>query len=109
MLISFLKKDDDGNEAKSKFMGKGDIIFLLVLAAIIGGIWFYHKNSKEKTYSHYVRCDSLFNGENWNEAMRCYGDDALKLDYRTDSLDSIASHRESIIESKIDSISGHFR
>jgi len=98
MLISFLKKDEDGNDTKSKFMGKGDIIFLLVLAMLIGGFWFYNKSSKERSYSHYARCEALFEADSLNEAKECYSE-ALNLGYRTDSLDSIAYNRENIIDS----------
>jgi len=98
MLISFLKKEEDGGENKSKFMGKGDIIFLLVLAVLIGGFWYYNKSSKEETYSHYARCEALFEADSLSEAKECYSE-ALNLGYRTDSLDSIAYHRENTIDS----------
>ncbi len=92
MLISFLKKEEDGEEGKSKFMGKGDIIFLLVLAALIGGFWYYHKSAKEKTYSHYAKCEALFLADSLKEAKECY-ENAINLGYRIDSLDSIGYYR----------------
>jgi zona occludens toxin (predicted ATPase) len=103
MLISFLKKESE-NETGSKFMGKGDIIFLLVLATLIFGFWYYYTYSKEKVHSHYTRCDALFTMDSLNEAKECY-EIARDLGYRIDSLDSIGYHR---IE-KIDSIFGEFR
>jgi len=102
MLISFLKKEEDGNESQSKFMGKGDIIFLLVLAALISGFWYYHKSTKEETYNHYTRCDALFKADSLSEAKECY-EGALNLGYRVDSLDSVGYYR---VE-KIDSILYH--
>ena len=72
-MISFLKKEDeDGNPTGSKFMGKGDIIFLIVLASIIFGVWYYHKYTKEKTESHYATCEALFVEEKLSEAKECY-------------------------------------
>ena len=98
MLISFLKKENDDGENQSKFMGKGDIIFLLVLAALIGGFWYYHKTTKEETYNHYARCDALFNAENLKEAKECY-EETINLGYRVDSLDSVGYHRVEMIDS----------
>jgi len=98
MLISFLKKEETG-ESGSKFMGKGDIIFLLVLAALIVGFYYYYNYSKEKAYSHYARCDVLFNADSLSAAKECY-ENAFDLGYRIDSLDKIGYNR---IE-KIDSI-----
>jgi len=102
MLISFLKKEEGDGGSESKFMGKGDIIFLLVLAALIGGFWYFNKTNKEKTYSHYAKCDVLFTANSYAEAKECY-EHSIELGYRIDSLDSIGYHR---VE-KIDSILGH--
>jgi hypothetical protein len=98
MLISFLKKEDGEGESKSKFMGKGDIIFLLVLAAIIGGIWYYNKSTKEETYSHYAKCEALFLANSLSEAKECY-ENAINLSYRIDSLDSVGYYRVEKIDS----------
>ncbi len=98
MLISFLKKEEGESESQSKFMGKGDIIFLLVLAALIGGFWYYHKTTKEETYNHYAKCDTLFQADNLNEAKECY-EEALNLGYRIDSLDSVGYYRVQVIDS----------
>jgi tetratricopeptide (TPR) repeat protein len=98
MLISFLKKENDDDE-QSKFMGKGDIIFLFVLSAIIGGVWYYYKSTKEETYNLYAKCEVLYFADNLSKAKECYEEDALKLNYRTDSLDSIGSNRIEKIES----------
>jgi len=100
MLISFLKKED--SDEQSKFMGKGDIIFVLVLAALISGFWYYNKTTKEKTYSHYAKCEALFTANNYAEAKECY-ENSVELGYRVDSLDSIGYHR---VE-KIDSVLGN--
>jgi hypothetical protein len=102
MLISFLKKEDEENGSQSKFMGKGDIIFLLVLIAIIGGLWYYNKSSQENMHSHYAKCDALFAASSHKEAKECY-ENTHSLGYRSDSLDSIGYHR---IE-QIDSIIGN--
>jgi len=99
MLISFLKKEEDGN-SQSKFMGKGDIIFLLVLATLIGGFWYYNKTTKEKTFSHYARCDALFTSNSYAEAKECY-ESSIQLGYRIDSLDSIGYHRVERIDSML--------
>jgi len=100
MLISFLKKEDEDGESKSKFMGKGDIIFLLALAIIIGGIWYYNKSTKETAYSHYAKCDVLFATDSLDKAKECY-ESALDLGYRTDSLDSIGYNRMKKIDSAL--------
>jgi len=98
MLISFLKKDESEGSG-SKFMGKGDIIFLVVLATLVFGFWYYYTFSKEKAYSHYARCDALFAADSLSKAKECY-ESAIDLGYRIDSLDKIGYNR---IE-KIDSI-----
>ncbi|MCL2284576.1 MAG: hypothetical protein FWC26_14775 [Fibromonadales bacterium] len=98
MLISFLKGEDEEGGGKQKFASKGDVIFLLVLAIAIGGIWYSCESSKEKTYSHYAQCESLFLAENLNEAKDCY-EKALELNYRLDSLDSVGYNRIDKIES----------
>ncbi|GBU26283.1 hypothetical protein R83H12_02979 [Fibrobacteria bacterium R8-3-H12] len=99
VLISFLKKDDeDGEGGGSKFMGKGDIIFLLVLGALICGFWYYHTSTKEKTYSHYAHCEALFATDSFLDAKECY-ENAMDLGYRIDSLDSIGYHRVEKIDS----------
>ena len=96
MLISFLKKDEDGEG--SKFMGKGDIIFLLVLGTLIFGFWYYHTSTKDKTYSHYAKCETLFTAGSLSEAKECY-ESAVNLGYRIDSLDSVGYHRVENIDS----------
>ncbi len=98
MLISFLKKEDNGGESKSKFMGRGDIIFVLVLIAIIGGIWYYNKSTKEKTYSHYARCETLFAADSLDDAKKCY-EDALDLGYHPESLQTVRYNRAKEIDS----------
>jgi len=102
MLISFLKKDDEDGNSQSKFMGKGDIIFLLVVAGIIGGFWYYNKSTKEQTFSHYAKCEALFFADKLSEAKVCYEEESLTLNYRLDSLDSIGSNRVEKIESIMD-------
>ncbi|MDR0517953.1 MAG: hypothetical protein LBH25_13015 [Fibromonadaceae bacterium] len=97
MLISFLKKEE-GEESGSKFMGKGDIIFLLVIAALAFGFWYYHTSTKEKTYDHYAKCDVLFAADNLKDAKECY-ENAISLGYRIDSLDSVGYHRRERIDS----------
>ncbi|GHV14333.1 hypothetical protein AGMMS49938_10270 [Fibrobacterales bacterium] len=100
MLISFLKKtDEDGKEnGGGKFMGMGDIIFLLVIAALVFGFWYFNKSTKEKTIMHYAKCDSLFTAQEYEGAKECY-EDVLDLGYRTDSLDSVGYHRIEEIDS----------
>ena len=102
MLISFLKKEEGEDGPQSKFMGKGDIIFLLVVGGLIGGFWYYNKSTKEQTYNHYAKCDALFFEDNLSDAKKCYEEDALKLNYRLDSLDSIGSNRIEKIESLLE-------
>jgi zona occludens toxin (predicted ATPase) len=104
MLISFLKRDENGEDGSgSKFMGKGDIIFLLVLASLIFGFWYYHNSTKEKTYSHYAKCDALFSADSLSKAKECY-ENAIDMGYRIDSLDSIGYHRVEKIDSILNSI-----
>jgi len=98
VLISFLKKDAEDEAGESKFMGKSDIIFLLVLGALVFGFWYYHTNTKEKTYSHYAHCEALFATDSFLEAKECY-ESAIDLGYRIDSLDSIGYHRVEKIDS----------
>jgi hypothetical protein len=98
MLISFLKKEDGEDGKQSKFMGKGDIIFLLVLGSLIFGFWYYNKTNKEGTFSHYEKCNALFEADNLKEAKECY-ENAIDLGYRVDSLDSIGYHRVEKIDS----------
>jgi len=97
MLISFLKKDEENGEG-AKFMGKSDIIFLLVLGALIFGFWYYHTTTKEKTFSHYAHCQALFTADSLSKAKECY-EKAIDLGYRIDSLDSIGYHRVEKIDS----------
>ena len=97
MLISFLKKEVSEGSS-SKFMGKGDIIFLLVLAALIFVFWYYYTYSKEKAYSHYARCDVLFNSDSLSAAKECY-ESAIDLGYRIDSLDKVGYNRIEMIDS----------
>jgi hypothetical protein len=98
VLISFLKKDAEDEAGESKFMGKSDIIFLLVLGTLIFGFWYYHTSTKEKTYSHYAHCEALFATDSFLEAKECY-ENAIDLGYRIDSLDSIGYHRVEKIDS----------
>jgi len=98
VLISFLKKDEEDGGEGAKFMGKSDIIFLLVLGALIFGFWYYHTTTKEKTYSHYANCEALFTTDSFLEAKECY-EKAIDLGYRIDSLDSIGYHRVEKIDS----------
>jgi len=102
MLISFLKKEDEDGNSQSKFMGKGDIIFLLVVAGIIGGFWYYNKSTKEQTFSHYAKCEALFFTDKLSRAKECYEEESLTLNYRLDSLDSIGSNRVEKIEAIMD-------
>jgi len=102
MLISFLKKEDEDGNPQSKFMGKGDIIFLLVVAGLIGGFWYYNKSIKEQTLNHYSKCEVLFFTDKLSEAKECYEEEALTLNYRLDSLDSIGSNRVEKIEAIMD-------
>jgi hypothetical protein len=84
-MISFLKKDD---EAKGGFMGRGDIIFLLVIVAVVGGFWYYSKSIKTTSASHFTNCQKLWEAKDYPAADRCY-EEARDLQYLTDSLDSI--------------------
>lgn len=100
MFISFLKKEEDDEASGSKFMGKGDIIFLILIAAIVGGLWFYNKTNKENTFNHYAKCEALFVAEDYVKAKECY-EDAVELGYRVDSLDSVGYNRVMVIDSII--------
>jgi hypothetical protein len=97
-MISFLKKvDEEGAEQKSKFMGKSDIIFLLVVGSLVGGFWYFSKSAKEGTYVHFTRCDSLYAAQNMRDAESCY-EAGIDLGYRSDSLDSIGYLRRETLE-----------
>jgi hypothetical protein len=98
MLISFLKKEDEDGNVKSKFMGRGDIIFLLVLAGLIFGFWYWNKTTKERTYNHYAKCDALYAADSFAAAKDCY-ENRFDLSYRIDSLDSIGHYRVEKIDS----------
>lgn len=92
-MISFLKKlDEDGTEKHSKFMGKGDIIFLLAVGSLVGGFWYFSKSIKENTFEHFQKCDSLYLDSNYASADECY-EASLDLGYRSDSLDSVGYAR----------------
>ena len=97
-MISFLKKvDENGEEKSSKFMGKGDIIFLLCVGSLVGGFWYFSKSAKEDTFTHFTRCDSLYKADSMVAAKSCY-EASLELGYRTDSLDSVAYLRTEQLE-----------
>ncbi len=101
-MISFLKKvDEEGVEKKSKFMGKGDIIFLLVVASLAGGFWYFSKSAKEDTFAYFTRCDSLYTADRLSEAETCY-EGALDQGYRSDSLDSVGYLRREKLETQRD-------
>jgi hypothetical protein len=94
-MISFLKKEDDQG---SKFMGRGDVIFLAVILALVGGFWYYAKTTKASSAAFFVQCDSLYSAQKFGEASACY-EKASALSYLPDSLDSIIYTRtESISE-----------
>jgi hypothetical protein len=85
IMISFLNKD---NQEQSGFMGKGDIIFLVVIAALaIGGFW-YVKNIKGISYTHFDSCIQMFNEKQLAQASVCF-DEAQDLHYKNDSLDKV--------------------
>ncbi|MDR2580437.1 MAG: hypothetical protein LBC85_05530 [Fibromonadaceae bacterium] len=94
MLISFLKKEGDEGGGTQKFMGRGDIIFLLVLATLIFGFWYLYKNEKKKIHSYYGKCHDLFVADNFTEAKECY-ETARGISYfiTVDSLESIGYDR----------------
>lgn len=99
-MISFLKKvDEDGEQERAKFMGKGDILFLLAVGGLVGGFWYFSKSVKEETVTHFRTCDSLYTAEHYNEAEACY-EASLDLGYSTDSLDSVGYHRRSQLETQ---------
>jgi hypothetical protein len=94
MLISFLKKEGDAGDSQAKFMGKGDIIFLLVLATLIFGFWYLYKNEKSKIHNYYEKCNALFAENNFSEAKDCY-ENARGISYfiTVDSLESLGYDR----------------
>lgn len=99
-MISFLKKvDEEGQEKQSKFMGKGDIIFLLAVGSLVGGFWYFSKSVKEETFVHFQKCDSLFQAKEFPLAEACY-EASLDLGYRSDSLDSIGYLRREELDNK---------
>jgi hypothetical protein len=82
-MISFLKKEED---KESKFMGRGDIIFLAVILALVGGFWYYSKSIRSISESHFASCDKVFTAKH----------------YLTDSLDSIIYSRSEFISELTD-------
>jgi hypothetical protein len=84
-MISFLKKEDD---QKGGFMGKGDIIFLLVVGAVVGGFFYYTKSIKAESAKQFAECQKIWDSGDLISSQACY-DKARNLQYVTDSLDSI--------------------
>ncbi|HSQ41703.1 MAG TPA: hypothetical protein VLM37_05430 [Fibrobacteraceae bacterium] len=97
-MISFLKKEDDEG---SKFMGKGDIVFLLVVALIVGGFWFYSKTIKAQASGKFQECEKLWEAKQLVQANECYTQ-ASDLQYLTDSLDSIIYSRNEAVQEIMD-------
>ena len=79
-------------------MGKGDIIFLLVIAAIVGGFWYYSKEIKRRSAAHFAQCAEIFEKDELLNAEECYTD-ARNLHYLNDSLDSLIYTRLGGIDS----------
>jgi hypothetical protein len=97
-MISFLKKEE---EKQGGFMGKSDIIFVLVIAAVIGGFWFYTKTIKENSAKKFQLCNQLWDSGDLVRANTCF-DEASDLQYITDSLDSVIYERTEKIKVIID-------
>jgi len=85
-MISFLKKDED--KEAGGFMGKGDIIFLVVVALLVAGFWYYTKVIKEKSAEHFALCTAKVSATEFLQAESCY-EAARNLHYLNDSLDSL--------------------
>jgi len=85
-MISFLKKDENPDEGK--FLGKGDIVFLLVVAGLVAGFWFYTKVIKQKSAEHFEQCLSAYAAAEYLRAEECF-EEARNLHYLNDNLDSI--------------------
>lgn len=97
-MISFLKKEED---KESKFMGRGDIIFLAVILALVGGFWYYSKSIRTISEKHFAACDKIFQSKQYVDAQGCY-QKASELHYLTDSLDSIIYARSEYISELTD-------
>jgi len=93
-MISFLKKEDDQGGG---FMGKGDIIFLLVIVSLVGGFWFYSKTVKQKCTVKFAECAKVWDAKDYVAAERCY-EEARGLSYLPDSLDSLLYQRTEIMD-----------
>lgn len=87
-MISFLKKDEVGKPGSGGFMGKGDIIFLLVVIAIVGGFLFYSKQVRKVALAKHDTCAQAMAAGEYIKARSCL-EEARDLHYSTDSLDSI--------------------
>lgn len=96
-MVSFLKKEDE-EKSSGGFMGKGDIIFLLVIAALVGGFWFYSKEIKLRSSAHFEQCAEIYAKTELLSAEECYTS-ARDLHFINDSLDSIIYTRLSAIDS----------
>lgn len=93
-MISFLKKED---EEKGGFLGKGDLIFLAVIAAIVGGFLYYSHTVEKKALALFSQCDQAWNAKDYSKSLTCY-ESRSDLSYMTDSLDSIAYKRIEVIQ-----------
>ncbi len=89
VMISFLKKEE---EEKGGFLGKGDLIFLAVIAALVGGFLYYSHTVENKAITLFSQCDQAWVAKEYSTAMTCY-ESRSNLSYMTDSLDSIAYKR----------------
>jgi len=98
-MISFLKNENDEGGG---FMGKGDIIFLLVIASVIGGFWFYSKTIKQNSIEKFAECSKVWDAKDFAMADRCY-EEARALSYLNDSLDSVIYIRSESMDSISDS------
>jgi len=112
-MISFLKKED---EAKGKFLGKGDLIFLAVIVIVVGGFVLYNRTIKSQSRAKFEACGLLWNASQFDSAAKCY-EQAHDLQYLPDSLDAIIytrtqavqemSDRENVLWRKVDSLDTH--
>lgn len=110
-MLSFLKHrpeddEDETSEGESshpkekqpmRFMSLQDALFLLVLAGLIFGVYYYFKDSKDSSNELFETCEAFYVAKDWVEMENCY-EETWELGYVTDALDSIRQIRLGIVK-----------
>ncbi|NLO23117.1 MAG: hypothetical protein GX116_02130 [Fibrobacter sp.] len=102
-MISFMNfmnktplEDEDSDEVKTpeptRFMSWQDAVFLLVIAALITGGYYYFQNVKKKGLKQFTECNLLFEAKDYLSSEACY-EKTWSLSYVTDSMELVRQER----------------